>query len=217
MHEIASDGSDDSKPVPRRKKRQLLAEIRDGSETALGELLQLYRPFLRIWARRQPNDPLRNKFDTSDLIQETHHAALKRLAEFQQIADNEVTGKLRELLNERISASRKHYWRAKKRRLSHERPLDGLDSWNRLDSLLTARSAAQRDATTLQEDRQRVELLLTQLPEKHQVIIRQRLWDGLEWEAIAERLDCTPEAARKRFKRAIARFTKLYRREYPDS
>jgi len=204
-------------PEFKRRKGELLTQVRGGSRGALAELLELYRPFLRIWARRPANDPLRKKFDTSDVIQNTQRAALECLDSFRTLPEEDFTGKLKELLHAQVSASRKRYWRVKKRQISREQPLDGIESWNHLQRLLASPLEEVLDNAARQEERERIKLVLERLPSEDQELIHQRLWQSLEWEEIAQRHECTADAIRMRYKRAIARLAIQYRREYPKA
>jgi RNA polymerase sigma-70 factor (ECF subfamily) len=50
---------------------QLMALARDGDQSALGKLLDLYRNYLRLVARSLIGAGLRVKLEPSDLVQET--------------------------------------------------------------------------------------------------------------------------------------------------
>jgi RNA polymerase sigma-70 factor (ECF subfamily) len=61
----------------------LLEQARGGNENALGQLLELYRNYLRLVARSLTSEALRVKLEPSDLVQETF---LKAHREFTQFA-----------------------------------------------------------------------------------------------------------------------------------
>jgi RNA polymerase sigma-70 factor, ECF subfamily len=56
-------------PQPDLIPELLLAHARDGDETALGRLLELYRNYLRLVARALIGQALRVRLDASDLVQ----------------------------------------------------------------------------------------------------------------------------------------------------
>lgn len=213
------DGGSSGQLTPEfeRQKRRLLAEVRDGSAPALAKLLDMYRPFLRLWGHRSAGDQLRRKFDTSDVIQNTHEAALKRIDAFQAVADEDFSKLLRQIFNAQISEDSKPYRRVKKRSIHREQPLDGHKSWDQLINMLATEPGSVTEQVSQDETRQRVEAVLDRLKAPQQRLLRQRLWESLSWEQIAQLHDCTEDAARMRFKRAIAKCAQVYRREYPDA
>ncbi|MBX3415725.1 MAG: sigma-70 family RNA polymerase sigma factor [Pirellulales bacterium] len=214
---MTDDSTSEVTPPFERRKRRLLAEVRSGSREALAELLEAYRPFLRLWARRAPNDPLRRKLDTSDLVQNTLRAVLMRADEFRELDDDEFSNRLRELLQAEVSASHKHYYRPKKRNIRRELSLGEQHSWQRLAQLVVSPNDDALKTLDDEEMRRRVEGVLECLDPDEQVAIRQRYWDHLEWPQVAALSGCTSDAARMRFKRAMARFAKEFRRKFPDA
>lgn len=210
MHRDSTDS-----PTPSALRGRLLSEVRRGSQDALAHLLELYRPLLRVWARRSPNDALRNKFDTSDVVQDTVCAALKRPERFYNIAEEDLEHVLKDLLAAQISAIRKHYWRVKKRHVAREQAINDDDSWRQLSQLVSYTDIDVAEVVTLEQHRQQICELLEQLPCDDQVIIKQRMWQLLTWDQISTHHGCSEDAARMRFNRAVGRLASNYRRKYP--
>jgi RNA polymerase sigma-70 factor (ECF subfamily) len=76
----------------------LLDQARAGDETARGRLLELYRNYLRLLARALISQPLRARFDASDLVQETFLKAHREFAAFVGSSEPELVVWLRQIL-----------------------------------------------------------------------------------------------------------------------
>jgi RNA polymerase sigma-70 factor (ECF subfamily) len=68
---------------------QLLQHARTGDGFALGQLLELYRNYLRVLARLQIGRWLQGKVDDSDLVQEAFLAAHRHFAQFRGTTEAE--------------------------------------------------------------------------------------------------------------------------------
>jgi RNA polymerase sigma-70 factor (ECF subfamily) len=66
---------------------RLIRRARDGDGEALGELLQRYRPYLKILARRYLDSRVEVRLDASDLVQQTCLSVFGRIQGF--VGDNE--------------------------------------------------------------------------------------------------------------------------------
>src|SRR6478672_7659060 len=87
-HEGASgyygdEGTNVPRPANDVDPDRLIQEARDGNETALGRLLELYRNYLRLLARLEIGRRLQGKLDASDLVQETFTEAHRNFALFR--------------------------------------------------------------------------------------------------------------------------------------
>jgi RNA polymerase sigma factor (sigma-70 family) len=80
----------------------LLTRVRAGDEQALDRLITRCLPALRRWAHGRLPSYVRDLQDTSDLVQDTILAALKRLDRFEPRHEGALQAYLREALNNRI-------------------------------------------------------------------------------------------------------------------
>jgi RNA polymerase sigma-70 factor, ECF subfamily len=80
----------------------LLTRVRAGDEQALDRLVTRCLPALRRWAHGRLPYYVRDIQDTSDLVQDTILAALKRLDRFEPRHEGALQAYLREALNNRI-------------------------------------------------------------------------------------------------------------------
>jgi RNA polymerase sigma-70 factor (ECF subfamily) len=76
----------------------LLRRARAGDQAALGELLELYRNYLRLQARTLIGSALRVRLDPSDLVQETFLEAARDFGHFAGNTEGELVAWLRQVL-----------------------------------------------------------------------------------------------------------------------
>ena len=70
----------------------VLSRAVKGDREAFGELLQRYRPYLRMLARRQLDSALHVRIDASDIVQQTCLEAHRDFAAFQGRSICELIG-----------------------------------------------------------------------------------------------------------------------------
>lgn len=76
----------------------LIHRARRGDERALGELLALYRNYLKLLARLQISRRLQQKMDASDIVQELLLQAHKAFGDFRGRSEAELLAWLRRIL-----------------------------------------------------------------------------------------------------------------------
>ena len=82
----------------------LVCKAVNGDREALGDLLQRYRPYLRILARRQLDSAMNARMDASDIVQQTCLEAHRDLAAFHGTSKGELIAWLRRILETQRSA-----------------------------------------------------------------------------------------------------------------
>jgi RNA polymerase sigma-70 factor (ECF subfamily) len=119
----------------------LLRLARAGSGQALGQLLELYRPYLTLLARLQIGRRLQGKVDPADLVQETFLRAHRDFAQFRGASEEALAGWLRQILAARLVDVVRHYCGTRRRdvRLERELALELDESSRVLDQGLVAR------------------------------------------------------------------------------
>src|SRR3954453_22148933 len=103
----------------------LLARACAGEEPARGQLLELYRNYLRLMARSLISQPLRVRLDASDLVQETFLKAHREFASFLGATEAELVAWLRQILV-RSLADQVRQHRTKARDYRREEPVEVL-------------------------------------------------------------------------------------------
>jgi RNA polymerase sigma-70 factor (ECF subfamily) len=88
----------------------LLTKARLGDREAFGKLLDQFRSYLRLLARHQLGQRLREKIDDSDLIQETFLEAQRDFAQFRGSSEAELAAWLRRILAHNLANQMERYY-----------------------------------------------------------------------------------------------------------
>jgi RNA polymerase sigma-70 factor (ECF subfamily) len=145
---------------------RLLNLARAGNGPALGQLLELYRAYLRLLARTQISRRLRGKVDPSDLVQEAFLKAHQHFAEFRGKSEGELVAWLRQILATSLANLVHRHYAAQCRDAGLERRL--AEELNTSSQILHQGLAAKQSSPSYQAARreQAVQLAdaLEQLP-----------------------------------------------------
>ena len=160
-----------------------LQKARDGDDDALGELLNEFRPYLKLLAERAMDGRLAGRVDSSDVVQQTYLSAVRKFNEFTGHDADALAGWLQRI-HERnlIDTARKHIGAAK-RTVNRESDQDGVELAD--DAELTSPSQRMMRG----ENAVRLARTLSLLPGDQSEVIRLRHLDGWSIERIAERMD----------------------------
>ena len=171
----------------------LLDRLRDGDETAAGQIVADYEPYLRLVVRRGLSDRLRAKFDSLDVVQSVWVHVLHALRErVWQVADR---ASLQALLV--TVARRRLVSRFRHHRVAIEREQPGVAV---LETLAEQREPRPSEAAAGGELWQR---MLALCPPEHHDVLRLRR-DGLLLHEIADRTGLH-EGSVRRILRRLAR------------
>ncbi len=102
----------------------LIPRAREGSDAALGALLELYRGYLHLLARLRIPSSLRAKLDPSDAVQETFLHARRGFAEFRGQGEAELIVWLRRILAHTLADEVRRFVGTEKRNAFLERQLE---------------------------------------------------------------------------------------------
>jgi RNA polymerase sigma-70 factor (ECF subfamily) len=188
----------------------LLARAREGDGTALGQLLELYRNYLRILARTQVEGTLRGQLDPSDLVQRTFLEACRDFPQFAGKTERELMAWLRRILVHNLADEIKRI---------HAKG----HNWQRQESLeaLLDRSSAEAEEALAQSvstpsaqasRREQAMLLanaLTLLPPDYREVIYLRNLKRLPFEVIAGQMKRSSGAVRMLWARALEKLSQL--------
>src|SRR5712692_1344888 len=95
--------------------RLLLQQARNGDGFAQGQLLEIYRSYLKVLARLQIGRRLRGKVDDSDLVQETFLEAHRNFPQFRGTSEAELVAWLRKILAVRLARLVRRYLGTRRR------------------------------------------------------------------------------------------------------
>lgn len=203
-----------SSPVQKRISSKgfakLLLDIQNGTGGSLATLLELYRPYLLATAASRLNKGLKAKAGPSDLVQETlaqAHRSFEKLDEKFE-TEAEVRHWLRNILLERLKATHRRYFGAKRRSVGRERSLSDWKSKEFVERLAAKQAETPAGHVDRQVLRIRLEQALERLPAAYRQIIVWRNYEGLKFVAIGEKLGRSPDAVRMLWNRAIRQLTK---------
>jgi RNA polymerase sigma-70 factor (ECF subfamily) len=184
----------------------LFARAREGDRAAGGELLALYRNYLRILARTQLDKFLRVRCDASDLVQETLLEAVRDFRRFAGTTEAELIAWLRQILARNLADQVKHH-KAQARDWQRQESLEAL-----LDrSCLAAQEALTRgiSSPSVQASRREQAVLLadalTRLPPDCREVIVLRNLQALKFDEIAARMGRSSGAVRMLWARSLER------------
>jgi RNA polymerase sigma-70 factor (ECF subfamily) len=190
---------------------QLLRAARAGDPQALGQLLELYRNYLRLLARVQVSRRLRGKADPSDLVQEAFLAAQRTFVQFRGTSEAELMDWLRQILTSKLLDLARRYLGTARRNVRLERQLaDDLDDSSRAlgKALWTPESSPSERAI----QRERAVLLadaLKSLPPDYGEVIILRHLEGLPLAEVAERMGRSLDSVKKLWVRGIAKLREI--------
>src|SRR6266481_5691391 len=102
----------------------VLEHARRGDTAALGELLQRYQPWLHLLARLQVDSRFQDKFDPSDIVQQTLLEACRALPQFRGNTEAELAAWLRQVLAHVLAHEVRRYHGTQQRDLAREVSLE---------------------------------------------------------------------------------------------
>ncbi len=180
---------------------RLLDAAADGSSSAIETLFERHLPNVRESIQRRLRPQLQPRFDASDVVQETHRDANRRLADFLGRRPMPFRLWLLKTAHERLIDLERFHLRTTKRSVDCEIQLPDASSINLASFVLESRfnpagQAMARERAVI------VRKCLTQLDPKDRDVLLLRVFDGLSNAEVAEVLELTREAAKKRFLRA---------------
>ena len=178
---------------------------RDGSDEAIGDLLQHCRNYLLLAANRQVAPRIQVKVAPSDLVQETFQAALDKFGEFRGETERELLAWLVRILRSRYSRATKRYQSTQKRNIHRELPLAQNDSGAWAELGVEAPGQTPRTAAIAGEDAEAVFRALAGLPDSYRRVIRLRNWERHSFGRIGQEMNRSAAAARKLWSRAVDR------------
>lgn len=181
-----------------------VAKAIKGDQEAFGILLQQYRPYLQILARRQLDSVVNARVDPSDVVQQTCLEAVRDFVAFRGSEQGELVAWLRRILENNVSQSIQRHVVAKKRSVAREHRLDddSQEHGQALAGLPDDGSSPSRRAM-----RGELAIRLAQevegLPEDQREAIRLRHLEGWSLAQLADHFDRSESAVAGLLKRGL--------------
>ncbi|MCA9217288.1 MAG: sigma-70 family RNA polymerase sigma factor [Planctomycetales bacterium] len=179
----------------------LLDRVAGGSKSAMEELLQLYRPYLRRLVSARISPELKRRVDPSDVIQDAQLAIASRINDFLERRPTSfriwIRRKALQLL---VDYERRHIV-AKKRSVRREKYV--ADSSVAIARVLVSDTPSK--ILRRNELQKQIREAIDQLESSDRDILALRHAEGLSNAEAADLLDLTPNTARQRYGRALRR------------
>ena len=188
--------------------RLLLAQVDARDPQALEELFAQHRSYLHQVLELRMDQRLRSRVDVSDVIQEAQLEAVRRMDDFLRRRPMPFRLWLRKTAYECLLRLRRQHVEAKGRAVGREVPLPDRSS------VLLAVQAVPGCATPSEhaiehELAERVRKAMAELSEEDRELVLMRNYEGLSNQDVAQMLEIEPEAASKRYGRALLRLRKI--------
>jgi RNA polymerase sigma-70 factor (subfamily 1) len=185
----------------------LITAAKAGSKEALGQVLEHYRPYLRIKAKQLLDSEVIVKMGESALVQETLLSAMKAFPTFRGINEQQLLGWLARILIRRAENLIRQFRGTEKRDVGRERPLSG----DVVDPAPGPEQALER--AEVKSDRSEIMLrAFYLLSPDYQSIVRLHQQEKRSFVEIAGLMDRSPEAVRKLWTRALRCWAKEAKR-----
>jgi RNA polymerase sigma-70 factor (ECF subfamily) len=187
---------------------RLLEQIRDGDRDAFEKLFARHRPYLRQVVSLRLDPKLRSRVDASDVVQETHLEAVRRLPDYLERRPMPFRLWLRKTAHERLLMIERHHVDAQRRAVGREVALPDRSSLQLFGQLLAAGSTPSQQLSRAELAR-RVRQAVARLADIDKEILLMRNLEGLSNHEVAQVLEIAPAAASQRYGRALLRLRKL--------
>jgi RNA polymerase sigma-70 factor, ECF subfamily len=198
-----SDDSADS-----AESQRLLMRISSGDRSAFNELFERHRTDLRRMVHLRLDRRLRTRIDPSDVVQEAQMEAFRRLDDYLERRPMPFRLWLRKTAQERLNNYRRAHLQTARRSIDREQDFPDQSSMMIAAPFLGHGSSPSR--RTMKREYQRlVREAVGELSELDREILLMRNVEGLSQPEIAQVLDLSHDAVRKRYGRALVKLQRL--------
>jgi RNA polymerase sigma-70 factor (ECF subfamily) len=194
--------------TPDQAEARLLQQLRSGDRQAFEQLCEQHRSYLHQFIELRMDPRLRPRVDPSDVVQEAHLEAVRRLADYVRLSPMPFRLWLRQLAHDRLIMLCRQHLKAARRAVRREVALTDHSSLNLAQQLLGNYPSPSQQASR-EELAEQVRRAVAQLSELDQEILLMRTFEGLSFQEVGYLLSIEPAAARKRHGRALLRLHKI--------
>lgn len=182
----------------------LLPLARQGREAALGDLLTLYRDYLKLLAQVHIDRRLQSKVDASDVVQDTLLKAHQAFSQFAGDTEREFTAWLRRVLASCLVDFARRYRRTSRRQLDLERQIQDLDDASRNLAGGLAQGATPSEYASRRERAVLLANALAKLPQEYRQAVVLRHLEGLPFADVAGKMGKSVDSVKKLWVRGLA-------------
>jgi RNA polymerase sigma-70 factor (ECF subfamily) len=187
---------------------RLLEQVRDGDRQAFDQLFARHRPYLRQIVELRIDPRLRARVDPSDVVQDAHLEAFRRLDAYLRQRPMPFRLWLRQIAYDRTLKARRHHLGAARRAVGRELPLPERSSLMLAQQLFAGGSTPSQQLDR-RELARRLRLAVAQLPEADREVILMRHFEGLSNPEAGCLLGIDPATVSKRHGRAMLRLHRI--------
>jgi RNA polymerase sigma-70 factor (ECF subfamily) len=201
---MSADASDSA------ETQRLLEKVRAGEPGAADQLFALHRPALSKFAELRLDPKMRQRVDSSDVVQEAQLEAYRRLPDY--LAEQPMPFHLwiRRIAYDRLLMLRRRHVEAEVRTVNHEVTMpDPNQSSQTASQQMPANDSTPSKHLIREEVSRQLRQALDQLPERDREILFLRFFEGLSNQETAQVLGIVPATASQRYGRALRRLQKL--------
>ncbi len=172
---------------------------RNGDPSALGHLLERFRPYLQLLAEGKLGQDLKQKCGESDLVQQTFLDAQKAFPRFAGSKPEELRAWLERILLNNLGDLARRYRGVKKRRIQREVGLG--ETHAEVDALADWSTPSKK--VIAGEEKEKLRHALARLSADHRRVIVLRNLERRKFDDIAMAMGRSTEAVKKLWSRAI--------------
>lgn len=189
-----------------RRVMEWLLAARDGSEAALADLLEHFRPLLLTHARNALPELLAGKVAPSSIVQQTCIDALRGIHAMRAETEAQCHVWLLSILEGNVADAKRRYLGAEKRDVARELSLSA-GTHPLLAKLIGTEMSPEATALSREEERVIGEALAG-LAAHYRQLIEWHHYEHLGFVEMAQRLDKSPDAVRMMYNRAISQLAR---------
>jgi RNA polymerase sigma-70 factor (ECF subfamily) len=195
-------------PPDSAETQRLLRRARAGDRPAVAQLLARHRAYLHRVVELRLDPRLGPRVDPSDVVQEAHLEALKRLDVYLRRPALPFRLWLRQIACDRALKARRHHLATSRRALGREVPLPEQSSLVLAGRLLAGGPSPGQQLDD-RELARRLRQAVARLAEADREVVVLRHFEGLSNQEVAHLLDLDPATASKRHGRAMLRLHRI--------
>jgi RNA polymerase sigma-70 factor (ECF subfamily) len=212
VKEMTFGGSQELSYYLSHKTRHLVAQAKQGDQSALNQLCWVYGERIRRRIRLRMGKELRSKLESVDIVQDALMCAFRNLEDFTYTSEGDFLRWLGRIAENRIRSNLEKL-HADKRDIHKEISLNNGVSMSKGDPVQIpelARNTTPSVILSKKEDLDRLEKAIDKLkPEYRQIIVWAKI-DGLSYKEIGERLGKSADAAGHLLLRAMVSLTDTF-------
>ncbi|MFN9436980.1 MAG: sigma-70 family RNA polymerase sigma factor [Planctomycetota bacterium] len=184
-----------------------LVAAKRGDETARGELLDRFRPYLNVIAQRMLDDRIQGRLDFADVVQATFMEASRDFDSFRGESVESFLAWLRNILRNNIATAHQEHLvtqkRSARREISMATPTGDPGSEVQLANILPAETSTPSQRIMRDEAAVVLATCLEQIPDTQREAIRMRYLEGMSLKEISKKMDKSEMAVAGLLKRGL--------------